>query len=134
MKRFVIAFAAVITVGFVTGCGSKKNEVVCTGKITEGGVTQEAKIVAKLKKNKVSDGYMEIKYSDQKSADTMCSMMKLANSMAEKDSEKIDYTCKGKTMKINSLKTFDEEGNLIGLTKEEFIKQATSENDEIKCK
>ncbi len=134
MKKGIITFAAVIALGCITGCGSKKNQVVCTGKATENGQTYEAKIIANLKDGKVSGGSMEMKFSDKKTAETMCGFMALANSMAEKDSDKIDYKCSGKTLKINSLETFDTDGNLIGLTKEEFIKQATSDSDDIKCK
>lgn len=133
MKKGIIVFAAVVALGVVTGCG-KKNEVVCTGKTTENGATYEAKIVAKLKKGKVADGYMEMKFSDKKTAETMCGFMAMANGMAEKDSDKIDYTCKGKVLKINSLKTMDEDGELIGMTKDEFIKQAKSSSKNIKCK
>ena len=134
MKKYIIAFVAVVALGVVTGCGKNKNQVVCTGKATENGQTYEAKIVGKLKDNKINDGYIEMKFSDQKTADTMCGFMAMANSMSEKESEKIDYTCKGKTLKMNSLKSFDTDGNLIGLTKEEFIKQATESSKDIKCK
>ena len=137
MKKGIIAFASVIAIGCVTGCGGKKNQVVCTGKVSEGSQTYEAKIVAKLKDNKVNDGYMEMKFSDQKTADTMCGMMKLANSMAEDESKKIDFTCKGKTLKINSLESMESEDSddkIIGMTKEAFIKQATSSSKDVKCK
>ena len=134
MKKGIITFAAVVAIGFVTGCGGKKNQVVCTGKATENGQTYEAKIVANLKDDKIKDGYIEMKFSDKKTADSMCGLMAMANSMAEKDSDKIDYSCKGKTVKINSLKTMDDEGKIIGMTKDEFIKQAKSSSDDIKCK
>lgn len=133
MKKGIILFAAVVALGLTTGCG-KKNQVVCTGKVSEGGQSYEAKIVAKLKKGKVADGYMEMKFSNEKTAASMCGFMKLANSMAEDDSKKIDYTCKGKTLKINSLASDDDDNNFIGMTKDEFIKQAKSSSKNIKCK
>lgn len=136
MKKGIIAFAAVVVLGCITGCGKNKNQVVCTGKATEDGQTYEAKIVANLKDGKVKDGYMEMKFSDKKTAETMCGFMNLANSMAEKDSDKIDFTCKGKVLKINSLDTLssNEDDKIVGLTREEFIKQATSNSKDVKCK
>lgn len=134
MKKGIIAFAAVIALGTITGCGKNKNQVVCTGKATDGGQTYEAKIIGKLKDGKITDGSMEMKFSDEKTASTMCGLMAMANSMAEDDSKKVDYTCKGKTLKINSLKTWDSEESFVGLTKEEFIKQATESSKDIKCK
>ena len=134
MKKGIIAFAAVVAFGCVTGCGKSKNQVVCTGTATEGGQKYEAKIVANLKDGKVKDGYVEMKFSDKKTAETMCGFMAMANSMAEDNSKKIDYKCNGKTLKINSLATLDEDGKIVGMTKDEFIKQATSSNNEVKCK
>lgn len=134
MKKGIIVFAAVVTLGFITGCGKNKNQVVCTGKAKENGQSYEVKIVANLKKNKINDGYMEMKFSNEKTAQSMCGLMAMANGMAKKDSDKIDYKCKGKTLKINSLKTLDDDGKIIGMTKDEFIKQATSSSKDIKCK
>lgn len=133
MKKSIIAIVAVVALGCITGCGKNKNQVVCTGKATENGKTYEAKIVANLKNNKVNDGYIEMKFSDSKTADTMCSLFKLANSMADKESDKIDYSCKGKTVKINTL-DMDEDEKFVGLTREEFIKKATKDSEDIKCK
>ena len=131
MKKGIIVFTAVIALGAVVGCGKKKNQVVCSDKATENGQTYEAKIVANLKDNKVADGYMEMKFSDEKTASTMCGFMALANSLAEEESKKIDYKCNGKTLRINSL---DSDEKFTGLTKEEFIKKATASSKEIKCK
>lgn len=134
MKRGIIVFSAIISLCLITGCGKSKNQVVCTGKATEDGQTYEAKIVANLKDGKVKDGTIEMKFSDKESAEQMCSLMSLANSMAEDEKDKIDYSCKGKTIKFNSLAMFDDEDSVIGLTKDEFIKTVTADSDEIKCK
>ena len=77
---------------------------------------------------------MEMKFSDDKTASTMCGFMAMANSMAEDKSKQIDYTCKGKKLIINSLKTWDSEQSFVGITKEEFIKQAKESSGDIKCK
>ncbi len=132
MKKGIIAFAALATLGIFTGCGNK-NQVVCSGKVEEDGQSYEAKIVGNLKDGKVSDGYIEMTFSDKKNAETYCGMLALTNSFSNDDSKKIDYECKDKTIRINTLE-LDEDDKFIGLTKDEFIKAASDDEKGVKCK
>ncbi len=132
MKKGIIAFASIITLGLFTGCGNS-NQVVCSGKVEESGQSYEAKMVANLKDGKVSDGYIEMTFSDKKAAEAYCGIFALADSFSKDDSKKIDYKCDGKKVRINTLE-LDDDDKYIGLTKDEFIKKASSDEDKIKCK
>lgn len=133
MKKGIITFAALLSLGLVTGCGSK-NQVVCSGKVDESGTSYEAKMVANLKDGKVSDGYIQMTFSDKKDAESYCGILALTNSMADKGGvEKIDYKCDGKKVRINKLE-LDSDDKFVGLTKDEFIKKATEGSDKVTCK
>ena len=133
MKKF--AFLFVVGLFLVAGCGSKKNQVVCTGTEEEAGQKVEMKIEASLKDEKISSVSATLKLDDENTAQTYCSFLGLANSMAESDSEKIDYECKGKEIKIKNYESFEasEDGStIVGLSKADFVEAMEAEG--LKCK
>lgn len=133
MKKFAILL--LVGLFFVVGCGKNNNKVVCKATTTEEGKTIKAEVVATLKNEKVSDVSATMVFDDESTAQAFCGLYGLANQYAEKETDKIDINCKGKTVKIkNFAKILDsEENSIIGLSKDEFIKQVETE-DSFSCK
>ena len=132
MKKF--AFLFVVGLFLVAGCGSNGNKVVCTGTQAEDGLKVEMKIEASLKDDKVSSVSATMKLDNEETAQQFCSFMALANSMAEDESDKIDYECKGKEIKIKNYDAMDssEDDKVVGLSKADFIK--AMEDEALTCK
>lgn len=132
MRKF--AFLFVVGLFLLSGCGSKGNQVVCTGTQEEDGQKVEMKVVADLKDDKVSAVSATMKLDSEEMAQTLCGFLGLANSMAESDSDKIDYDCDGKEIRIKNFDAMEssEDDKMVGLTKADFIK--AMEEEELKCK
>lgn len=132
MKKF--AFLFVVGLFLLSGCGSNKNKVVCTGTQEEDGQKVEMKVEANLKDDKVSSVSAIMKLDNEDMAKTICGFLGLANSMAENESEKIDYDCNGTEIKIKNYDAMEssEEDKIVGLSKADFIK--AMEEEELKCK
>ena len=154
MKKGLILGLACLVV--LSGCGKKdeakanntkkdnskssekvgKNTVVCTGKVDEEGLTAEMKVTASLKAGKVDNASVSLVFSDKETAEQYCSLFELANSFAESEDDKVDFTCKGKTLTFKNYADFadpDDEDDIIGLTKADFIK-LMEESDGVTCK
>ena len=115
----------------LTGCG---NKVVCTGKIDESGTKAEAKITATIKSDKVSKVSAKMTFADEKTAKTVCTYADLANTLAEKEEDKVKVTCKGKTVTFDDYtKLVDGEEKIVGMSKADFIKAMESQSG-VKCK
>lgn len=128
MKKYLlVVFGALL---LVTGCG-KKNQVVCTASMSEGGMNMEAEVVGELDKdNKISSVTVTYDLKDKSTADSYCSLFKMAT-----NSEKgVSVECSGTKVIMKGLEGLDtdsdEEDKVIGLTKEEFIKKATETEEE----
>ena len=132
MKKALLILPVMLLL--VTGCGKK--EVVCTGTVEEDGQKYEMKFIGTLKDDKIDSAKAIMTFSDETTAQSMCGMFALVNSFAEDDDKKIDYKCDGKVITLNSLDNYidDEEEQIKGMTKDEFIKKVTEENDQITCK
>lgn len=127
MKKVLVLGVAAL---FLTGCGNK-NQVVCKGKMSEDGQKIEMKVTGTLKSDKISKVSAEMTFSKKDTAKQMCSLLELANSMAEKD-QKIDFKCDGKTLKIEDYTKYAEGDDIIGSSKADFIK--AMETEKLTCK
>lgn len=125
MKKFlslsIIALFAVV----LSGCG-KSADIVCTGTVEEDGQTYKAKIEATVDGDKVTKAKATMEFSDKTTAETMCGMLALSNSMSE---EQIDYKCDGKKITFNDFLQMSGEEEY---TKEEFIEEM--EDEDLTCK
>ena len=130
MKKGILLGLASLFI--VTGCGG--NKVVCTGKSDSAGISAETKITATIKNDKVAKVAGEMTFKDESTAKTMCSYVELANSLVEKEEDKVKVTCKGKTISFDDYtKMADDEEKIIGMSKADFIKTMEKE-DGVKCK
>lgn len=131
MKKYLLVFLCALTL-VVTGCG--KNQVTCTATLEESGVKMDAKVVADFDKDsKLSDATFEYEFNDSSIVDQYCSIFKLMEDAAKG----ITVECSGKkiTIKGYAKVASDEEESLVGVTKEEFIKQVEeSEEGKFTCK
>ncbi len=126
MKKVVVLGLASLCL--LTGCG---NKVVCKGTQKESGKKVTMKVTATMKSDKVDKVSAKMTFSDKKDATEMCGLMELANSFAEKDSDKIDVKCKGKTIEIKDYAKMSGESTK-GMKKADFIK--AMEAQDLTCK
>lgn len=130
MKKYsLIAICAILL--FAAGCG-KKNQVKCSGKMTEGGMTLKAEIIADLDKNdKISDATVVYELDNKDAAKQYCSIFKL---METSDSG-VSVSCSEKKVTIKGLANFnsDDGETIVGMSKKDFIKQMEQE-EKISCK
>ena len=132
MKKGILLGLASLFI--LTGCGG--NKVVCTGKMNEAGMKAEMKITATIKSDKVSKIAAEMTFDDEKTAKSMCGLLELGNSFAEKEEDKVPFDCKGKTISFtdySKMADSDEDTKIIGMSKADFIKEMEKE-DGVKCK
>lgn len=122
MKKYLLILPLLL---LSIGCG-KKNEVVCTVENEEDGVTTE--IIATLdNKDKVQDAKIKMTFNDEKLAEKMCSTFELTNSYAEKEEDKLEFKCSGKSIEMSA-------NDLVGsidvtdITKSELIDSAKKED------
>ena len=132
-KYFLFVFCALLLVA-ITGCGNK-NEVKCTGTMTEGGTEIKAELIAEFDKDdKLVDATIIEDVGSKETADQACSFYKMFI-----DADKgIDVSCSGSKITIKGyakLADEDEEDGMIGKTKEEFKKAIEEESEgKITCK
>ena len=154
-KGLLIGLACLL---FLTGCGDKEsakdnnakkessktkekasagNYVTCTGKLDDAGVTATLEIKAKISADVVKDASVSMIFEDEKTAKQYCSIFELANTLAEDDADKVDFSCSGKKLTFNSYADFasaeDDDEDIIGLTKADFIKEMES-SEGVTCK
>ena len=133
MKKVLLTLVFVSI--FAAGCEKKNaNEVVCTGKTEEGGVSYSMKVIGTLENDKITKANIEMDFPDKETAQKYCGILALAKSFGD-DESAFDYTCDGKTVKIDSLDAMsnDSDGEYIGLTREQFIEKMSSDEN-VTCK
>ncbi len=116
-KYFLVVFCALLLF-VVTGCGNK-NQVVCTGSMSEGGVEVKAEMVAEFDKDdKLTTVTVTEDLGDKEKADQMCALFK---AFVPADSG-VDISCSGSKVTIKGYENMadDEEDKMVGMTKEEF--------------
>ena len=128
-KYFLVVFCALLLF-VVTGCGNK-NQVVCKATMTESGITMNAEVIGDLDNdNKIKDVTVVYDLNNSETADQYCSLFK----MFEDSENGVSVSCSGSKVTIKGLSSMDisddDEDKVIGLTKEEFIKKATEENED----
>ncbi len=127
-KYFLIAGVALL---LLTGCGGKKADITCTGEMDEGGVKAKATYYAYLTDNKVSRVDVEMTMEDDTTAKTVCQTMELFKTMYGDQAKDMNVKCSGKTVTIENYPAEDQD-DMIGATKEDFIKAA--EGQSLTCK
>jgi hypothetical protein len=116
-KYFLVVFCALLLF-VVTGCGNK-NQVVCSGSMSEGGVEVKAEIVADFDKDdKLTTVTVTEDLGNKEQADQMCALFK---AFMPADSG-VDISCSGSKVTIKGYENMaeDEEDKMVGMTKEEF--------------
>ena len=131
-KYFLVVFCALLLF-VVTGCGNK-NEVKCTGTMSEGGVNVTAEIIGEFDDNdKLTTVTMIEDLGDKEKADQMCALVK---AFMPADSG-VDVSCSGSKVTIKGYEKMadDEDEQVIGMTKEEFKQAMESEAEgQVTCK
>ncbi len=121
MKKIFTLFVCALVLVLVTGCG--KNQVVCTATMEEAGQSMKAEVVAEFDgDDKVKSIEMSYELSDEKTAETYCSLFKLFTTSGEN----VEVDCSGKKITIKGLESIDmdsedEADKIVGKTKAEFI-------------
>lgn len=133
MKKCFLVVLCAVLVFFVAGC-SKKNQVTCTGTMSEGGEEFKAEVIAEFDKDdKLVDATIVEDLGSKEKADQLCSLYK---AFVPAD-QGIDVSCSGSKVTIKGYAKLDsdEEDSMIGKTKEEFIKAIEEESEgKITCK
>ena len=129
MKKFsLIALCALLLV--VTGCGGgSKNKVVCTASEEQGGIKMTAEVVAEFdSSDKLEDATVTYDLGDSTVAEQYCSLFKLME-----DSENgVAVKCSGTKVVITgyaNLASDDDEEDVVGMSKDEFIKKIEASDD-----
>lgn len=145
MKKFYVgAIASVCGLLLLTGCGGSGNKVTCTASFEEDGHKYSGEVVAELDSNdKVKDATISMTFENSDDADQFYSMIQMVLGMAKSFAEEgqevpnIDIKKDGKKIIIDNYAEFaklnsgeEDEVNIIGMTKDEFIKQLESDEDE----
>ena len=134
MKKYI--FLIMISILFLTGCGKSvsKNQIICTGTEDDEDGMVTTKVTANYKDEKITSVSAEMTFEDEDVAKQTCDMYDFMNSFADSEDKKIEYECKGKTIIIKDLSNFDseEEENIIGMSKKDFISKMKEQN--ISCK
>ncbi len=113
--------------------------VVCTSKLDEAGMTATMQVEATFAAGIVNNAKVSLVFDDESVAGQYCSLFEMANSMAENENDKVDFTCKGKTLTFNSYADFveseseEDDSDIVGLTKAEFIKSMEA-TEGVTCK
>ena len=133
MKKYLLIVFCALLLVVVTGCGNK-NQVKCTGTMSEGGVNISAEIIADFDENdKLVDATAIEDLGSKEKADQMCALFKAF--MTEDTG--VDISCSGSKVTIKGYAKMDadEEDSMIGKTKEEFIKAMEDEGEgKLTCK
>ena len=116
---------------------SSADTVVCSGRFDESGMATEMKVTATFKAGIVDTAAVSLVFDDKSVAEQYCAIFELANSMAETEEDKVNFTCSGNTLTFKDYSDFaeseDEDDTIIGATKADFIK-AMEETDGVTCK
>jgi len=130
-KYFLVVLLVVLSFG-LAGCGSNKNQVVCTQEETQNGITIKGKVIVDFDKNdKLTDATATYELSDQTAADQYCSIFK----MMENADKGIKIECSGTKVTIKGfaqMEADEDEEDILGMSKADFIKQMAEEN--VTCK
>lgn len=133
MKKYFLVVFCTLLLLTVTGCGNK-NQVVCTGSMSEGGVDVKAEMVADFDKDdKLTSVTVTEDLGDKEKADQMCALFK---AFMPADSG-VDISCSGSKVTIKGYENMadDEEDKMVGMTKEEFKAAIEKEAEgELTCK
>ena len=135
-KCFLFVFCALLLF-VVTGCGNK-NQVTCTGEMTEDGVTMKAEVIGEFDKDdKLTTVTMIEDLGDKEKADQLCAMY---NAFASQMPEGVSVSCSGSKVTIKGYEKMDEDEEsddekMVGMTKDEF-KAAIEKDSEgkVTCK
>lgn len=120
---------SLISLLVLTGC---EKSVVCTGTLEEDGINANIEVKGILENDKISKAPATMTFSDETASQSVCGMLALVNSFAT-ESEKVNYECNGKTVKLdNYLQMASEEEKKDSYTKDEFIK--LMEEQKLTCK
>ena len=134
MKKYFLFAICTLLLVVVTGCGSK-NQLKCTGKMSEGEEEIKAEIIAELDKDdKVTTVTMIEDVGSKEKADQTCAMY---NAFASQMPEGLSVTCSGSKVTIKGYEKMkdDDEEEIVGQTKEEFKKAIEAESGgTITCK
>lgn len=135
MKKILLVSVCALFLLVLTGCGSSKNQVTCTGSSEENGIKMTAELVADFDKNdKLSGATVVYDLNDSTVASQYCSFFKLME-----DADKgITVECSGTKITIKGYAEMlvdDETGEKVDLTKDEFIKKMEESTEEkFSCK
>lgn len=146
--KYFGVIVGVLSLLLLTGCGSK-NQLKCTAEAEQNGKKYKGEIVVDLDNNdKVKDASMTMTFDSSEEADQMYSMFQLvigmAQGMAEDGKEVPNFDIKkdGKSIIISNYASFasfsgdEEKEELLGMSKEDFIKRVESDtsNGKWTCK
>ncbi len=122
MKKYLLVVLCALLV-VVVGC-SKKNQVKCSATQEEGGIKMEAEVIAEFDdKDIIKDATVVYDLQDEKTATTYCSLFKLAE---DKD-KGITVDCSGSKITISGFTKMEDENELDGKSKADFIKAMEAE-------
>ena len=132
MKKILFSFLLLALLILVTGCLGG-NKVVCTGEMEESGIKAKMVVTGYFKGGKLSSAEAGYEFNDKSTADSMCSLLKLAASSSD-DKKSFEVKCKGKKIMLYGFENFsdDSDGEMKEMNKSEFIK--TMEEENLKCK
>ncbi len=140
-KMYLGAITGMCGLLLLTGCGSG-NKVTCSSEFEESGHKFSSEIVASLDgDNKVKDVSASMTFENADDAEQFYSMYQGILDMAksyggEEEVPKIDIKKEGNKIIIDNFAEFekmssdDDSANIIGMTKEDFIKQIESDEEE----
>ena len=131
MKKYLLVVFCALLVLVVTGCGNK-NQVTCTGSMTDSGMNIKAELVADFDDNdKLTDATVVYDLGDSNTATQWCALFQ----MMQDESKGIKVSCSGSKITIKGyakMDADDEEETMVGKTKEEF--KTAMEAEQFTCK
>ena len=127
MKKYLLVVFCALVALVVSGCGGNKNQVTCTGTMTDSGMNIKAELVADFDDNdKLTDATVVYDLGDSDTAKQWCSLFQLMGD----ESKGIKVSCSGSKITITGyakMDVEDEEDTMVGKTKEEFKKAMEAE-------
>ena len=130
MKKYLLVSICALLL-LAVGCG-KKNQLNCSGKLSQNGATVKVEVNASLdKKDKITDATVIYDLGDKESANQYCNLFK----MMEDTDKGISIKCSGTKVTINGFAEAgsNADGNKIaGTSKKDFIKLMEDQN--LSCK
>jgi len=134
MKKYFLVAICALLLFVVTGCGNK-NQVKCTGTMSENGVEVTAEAIGEFDKDdKLTSVTVIEDLGDKEKADQMCALFK---AFMPADSG-VDISCSGSKVTIKGYENMskeDDEDKMIGMSKADFIKAMEEESEgNLTCK